>query len=315
MFTVIGEAQKVAEAARRRGVMTQMGNQGHAAEGARLTNEWIQAGVIGEVAEVHVWTDRPGHAWPQGTTRPAGTPPVPATLDWDLWLGPAPVRPYHPTYVPAQWRGFWDFGTGAIGDMGCHIIDHPYWALKLGSPDAVQARITTIGSSFDDKPNRETYPVGSIIYYSFPARGSLCPVRMTWYDGGLMPARPAGMPSGENLPGNGALYVGSKGALWHGSHGGMPNLAPGELYEEARLVPKTIPRSDGHWKEWVDACKGGPPPVSNFSYAGPLTEVVLLGNLATRAPGQRIEWDGTQRKAINLPELNQFVHKEYRKSW
>lgn len=310
------ECRELTKAAEKAGVATQMGNQGHATEGARLTNEWIQAGVIGTVREVHVWSDRAGHLWKQGIGRPAGAPPVPSTLNWDLWLGPVRERPYHPAYAPVSWRGWWDFGTGALGDMGCHIIDHPVWALDLGAPSFVEARTTLDGSVLPgNKPNFETFPIASIIYYDFPARGKRPAVRMTWYDGGLMPSAPVGMPLTQRLPSNGVLYAGSKGAMYHSSHGGMPQLLPGELHEEANKVPKTMKRSLGHYEEWAAACKGGPRPVSNFGYAGPLTEIMLLGVLALRAPGQRLEWDSENLKVKNAPEVSQFVRTEYRKGW
>jgi len=310
------ECRELTKAARSAGVATSMGNQGHASEGSRLTNEWLQAGVIGEVREVHVWSDRAGQLWKQGIGRPTDTPAVPSTLDWDLWLGPVRERPYHHAYAPVSWRGWWDFGTGALGDMGCHIIDHPVWALKLGAPTSVEAR-TTIDGTFlaENKLNYETYPVAAIIYYDFPARGALPPVRMTWYDGGLMPAVPVEMPAGQSLPGNGVLYVGSEGKMYHGSHGGMPQLLPAALDEKAKQVAKTIERSPGHYEEWVAACKGGKPPVDAFDYSGPLTETVLLGVLSLRAPGRRLEWDSANQKVTNAPELNQYVHIEYRKGW
>jgi predicted dehydrogenase len=310
------ECRELTKAARAAGVATQMGNQGHATEGARLTNEWIQAGIIGEVREVHVWSDRAGTMWKQGIGRPTDTPPIPATLDWNRWLGPAPERPYHPAYVPHVWRGWRDFGTGALGDMGCHIIDHPVWALKLGPPSHVEARVTLDGSVLaNQQPNWETYPIASIIYYDFPARGALPPVRMTWYDGGLMPAAPPEFSAGQRLPDNGVLYIGSKGNMFHGSHGDMPQLLPAALHEQAASVAKTMKRSPGHYEEWLAACKGGPPAVSNFNYAGPMTETVLLGVLALRAPGLRLEWDSAQQKIKNAPEINQFVRTEYRKGW
>jgi predicted dehydrogenase len=310
------ECRKVTEAAHEAGVVTQMGNQGHATEGARLTNEWIQAGILGTVREVHVWSDRAGRLWKQGIGRPTSRPPVPSTLNWNLWLGPAPERPYSPAYVPVTWRGWWDFGTAALGDMGCHIIDHPVWALELGPPSTVEARATIDGSVLNgNRPNSETYPVASIIYYEFPERGARPSVRMTWYDGGLMPPTPTQMPRNQQLPDNGVLYIGSKGVMYHSSHGGMPQLLPGELHQEAARVPRTMPRSPGHYEEWVAACKGGPRTVSNFDYAGPLTEIVLLGVLALRVPGRRLEWDSHNLKVKNLPELSQFVQTEYRKGW
>ncbi len=310
------ECRELTRAAHEAGVMTQMGNQGHATEGSRVTNEWIQAGVLGEVREVHTWSDRAGVMWKQGIGRPTDTPPVPSTLDWNLWLGPIQERPYNPAYAPFGWRGWQDFGTGALGDMGCHIIDHPVWALGLGAPTSVEASRTLDGSVIDgDKPNTETYPIASMITYEFPARGDRPPVRLTWYDGGLMPPTPLEMAAGKSLPDNGVLYVGSKGKMVHGSHGGMPELLTPSREDAARAVPKTMERSPGHYEEWLLACKGGPRPVSNFDYAGPLTEIVLLGVLALRAPGRRLEWDSANLRVKNAPELNEFVHTEYRKGW
>lgn len=308
------ECRELTKAAHAAGVATQMGNQGHATEGARLTNEWIQAGVIGDVATVHVWSDRAGRLWKQGIGRPKETPPVPSTLDWNLWLGPIQERPYHPPYAPHNWRGWRDFGTGALGDMGCHIIDHPVWALELGPPTTVEASSTLDGSVIDDKPNLETFPIASIITYEFPARGKLPPVRMTWYEGGLPPTPPR-MPAGTRLPDNGVLYVGTKGHLYHGSHGGKPQLVPADLKDQADNVPKSMARSPGHYEEWMLACKGGPRPMSNFDYAGPLTEIALLGLFALRAPGRRLEWDSANLKVTNAPELNEHVHTAYRKGW
>jgi predicted dehydrogenase len=310
------ECRGLTKAAKAAGVMTQMGNQGHATEGSRLTNEWIQAGTIGDVREVHVWTDRAGLLWKQGIDRPKDSPPVPSTFDWNLWLGPIRERPYNPIYAPQGWRGWRDFGTGALGDMGCHIIDHPVWALGLGAPISVEAYSTLDGSVLaGNKPNFETYPIASIITFEFPARGPLPAVKMTWYEGGLMPPTPSEMPLGEHLDGNGVLYVGSRGKMFHGSHGGIPRLLPVALHEQAKTVPRTMARSPGHYEEWLLACKGGPRPVSNFDYAGPLTEIVLLGILALRAPGKRLEWDGQNLKVKNAPELNPYVHTEYRKGW
>jgi len=310
------ECRELTKAARAAKVVTSMGNQGHASEGSRLTNEWIGAGVIGEVREVHVWSDRAGRLWKQGIGRPTDTPAPPKTLDWNLWLGPIRERPYHQAYAPVGWRGWWDFGTGALGDMGCHIIDHPVWALNLGAPMSVEARTTIDGTQLDgNKVNFETYPIAAVITYQFPARGKLPPVTMTWYDGGLMPPTPAEMPAGQHLSGNGVLYVGSKGKMFHGSHGGMPQLLPGSLLEQARAVSKTMERSPGHYEEWVRACKGGQRPVANFDYSGPMTETVLLGVLALRSPGTRLEWDSDKLRVKNSSELNQYIHTEYRKGW
>ncbi|HEV3340449.1 MAG TPA: Gfo/Idh/MocA family oxidoreductase [Pirellulales bacterium] len=310
------ECRQLTKAARAAKVMTSMGNQGHATDGARLTNEWLRAGVIGEVREVHVWSDRAGKLWKQGIGRPTETPAVPSTLDWNLWLGPVRERPYHPAYAPVSWRGWWDFGTGALGDMGCHIIDHPVWALELPAPTSVESRTTLDGTLLDGgKTNFETYPLASIIYYEFPARGKLPPVKMTWYEGGLMPPTPAGMPAGQQLPDNGALYVGSEGTMYHGSHGGMPQLLSATLHEKAKTVAKTMDRSPGHYEEWIAACKGGKAPTAGFDYSGPLTEIVLLGVLSLRAPGRRLIWDSENLKVTNLPELNDFTHIEYRQGF
>jgi predicted dehydrogenase len=316
MTHTLVECRELTKAAHAAGVMTSMGNQGHATEGARLTNEWIRAGVIGEVREVHVWSDRAGKLWKQGIGRPTETPPVPSTLDWNLWLGPIRERQYHPAYAPVSWRGWWHFGTGALGDMGCHIIDHPVWALELGAPISVESRTTLDGTLLDGgKLNYETYPVAAMIYYDFPARGKLPPVRMTWYDGGLMPPTPSVMPAGERLPDNGVLYVGGEGMMYHSSHGGMPQLLPSTLHERAKTVAKTMERSAGHYEEWVAACKGGKRPAASFEYSGPLTEIVLLGVLSLRAPGRRLLWDSENLKVTNLPELNEYTHTEYRQGW
>jgi predicted dehydrogenase len=311
----IHEAREITKAAKEAGVATQMGNQGHATEGSRLTNEWIQAGIIGEVREVHAWSDRAGKLWKQGIGRPEGSPTIPSTLDWNLWQGPVKERPYNPAYCPHSWRGWRDYGTGALGDMGCHIIDHPIWALGLGAPSHVEATTTLDGSEINGKPNFETYPIASIITFDFPAKGKQPAVRLTWYDGGLLPPTPPEMAPGQRLPDNGVLYVGSKGKMYHGSHGGMPQLLPASLTEKAMAVPKTMERSPGHYEEWLLACKGGPKPVSNFEYSGPMTETMLIGVLALRAPSRRLEWNSEQLKITNAPELNEHVQIEYRPGW
>jgi predicted dehydrogenase len=302
----IYEARMLTEAARKYKVATQMGNQGHSGEGARLICEWIWAGAIGKVREVHAWTDRP--IWPQGIERPEETPPVPPTLAWDLWLGPAPERPYHPAYLPFKWRGWWDFGTGALGDMACHIIDPVFWALKLGYPTSVEAVST--------KVNSETAPTASIIYYEFPAREGMPAVRLTWYDGELMPARPQELEEGRRMGSRngGALFVGDKGKLVCGCYGKNPRLIPERKMQAFERPAKTIPRVKGHHEDWVQACKGGKPACSNFDYAGPLTEVVLLGNLALRT-GKGLDWDGRNMRVTNVPEANQYVRREYRAGW
>ena len=312
----IWEARQLTEASKRYGVATQMGNQGHSSNGARQTVEWIRAGVIGEVREVHCWSDRPLRGtrfekrlyWPQGVAnRPEKKEVVPDTLDWDLWLGPAPYRDYSSAYVPFDWRGWWDFGTGALGDMGCHIIDHPYWALKLGYPTSVEASSTHIHS--------ETAPLASLVTYHFPARGELPPVRMVWYDGGIKPTRPEELEPHEEWPVDGVLYVGDRGKIMHKSHGGKPTLLPLSRMNDFQRPDETLPRIKGsHEQNWIDACKGGAPACSNFNYSGPLTEVVLLGNLAIRTEGHLL-WDGPNMRVTNNEAANQFVRREYRQGW
>ncbi len=312
----IWEARQLAEASKRYGVATQMGNQGHSSNGARQTVEWIRSGVIGKVREVHCWSDRPLRGtrfekrlyWPQGVAnRPKKTEAIPDTLDWDLWLGPAPYRDYSSAYVPFDWRGWWDFGTGALGDMGCHIIDHPYWALKLGYPTSVEASSTHIYS--------ETAPLASLVTYNFPARGELPPVRMVWYDGGIKPPRPEDLEPHEEWPVDGVLYVGDRGKIMHKSHGGKPTLLPLSRMNNFQRPDETLPRIKGsHEQNWIDACKGGAPACSNFNYSGPLTEVVLLGNLAIRTDGKLL-WDGPNMRVTNIEAANEFVRREYRRGW
>jgi predicted dehydrogenase len=305
----IYEARKLAEVAREEEVVTQMGNQGHAGEGARLINEWIWDGALGDVYEVHTWTNRP--IWPQGIGRPEEIPSVPPLLDWDLWLGPAPWRPYHPAYVPFKWRGWWDYGTGALGDMGAHIIDQPFWALKLEYPDTIEASSTAF--------NDETYPLASIVTYQFPARDKMPPVKFMWYDGGISPPRPPELEPGRKMGdgGGGVIFVGTKGKLMCSTYGNNPRIIPEPKMKEYELPEKTIPRSPGIHAEWINACKGGPPTTSNFDYAGKLTETMLLANIAIRlAPRNTVlKWDGPNMRVTNLDEANQYIHKEYREGW
>jgi len=312
------EARKLTEAAREAKVATQWGNQGHASEGIRLINEWIRDGAIGPVREVHAWTNRP--MWPQGVGRPKDTPPVPSTLDWDIWLGPAPQRAYHPAYLPRFWRGWWDFGTGALGDMAGHLMDSPYWALKLGYPTSVEACSSLYSRKVEGKKwgeiviNRETYPRASIVRYEFPARDDMPPATLTWYDGGLRPARPKELEEGRSLANQGVIFVGDKGKLMSDRDGGSPRLIPESKMKAYKLPPKTIPRSIGHWKEWIEACKGGKPAMVNFDYAGPLNEVILLGNIALQI-GEKLYWDGPNMKVTNVPEANEYIHRQYRQGW
>lgn len=299
----IYEARILTEAARKYKVATHMGNQGHQGEGIRRVCEWVQGGLIGQVKEVHIWTNRP--VWPQGIGRPLDTPPVPDTLDWDLWVGPAPMRPYNPAYVPFAWRGWWDFGCGALGDMACHIMDAAFTSLKLGYPTSVSAKF--------EGANEETAPLWSIIHYKFPERPGMNPVDIYWYDGGKLPERPAGIPDNEKLGDgdNGSLFIGEKGMITCGEYAGEPRPVP---YAKPD-IPKSIPRSIGHYQEFIRAAKGGEPAGGNFDYAGPFTEMVLLGNLAIRCGGSTLEWDGPKMTCTNNAQANQYVKREYRSGW
>ncbi len=302
----IYEARMLTEAARKYKVATQMGNQGHSGEGCRLICEWIWDGAIGPVREVHCWTNRP--IWPQGIDRPEEVHEVPSSLKWDLWLGPAPERPFNKCYQPFKWRGWWDFGTGALGDMACHIMDPAVWALKLDNPTSVKAVSTKVYS--------ETAPLASVIDYEFPARGDMPPVKMTWYDGDIRPTDPPELEEGRRMGSRngGVLFVGDKGKLVCGCYGKSPRIIPETKMMEYQKPGKTIPRVKGHHQDWIQACKGGTPACSNFDVSGPLTEIVLLGNLAIRT-GRRIEWDGANIKCTNYPEANNFVRREYREGW
>ncbi len=318
----IYEARMLTKAARKYKVATQMGNQGHSGEGARLICEWIADGAIGQVREVHAWTNRP--IWPQGIDRPKDTPPVPKTLDWDLWLGPAPKRPYHPLYHPRFWRGWWDFGNGALGDMACHVLDPVFWALKLENPTSVEACVSHYSYMVEGKAwgqideVRDSYPRASIVRYEFAASEGRGPLKLTWYDGGLKPARPDELEPGRPLEQSksNALIIGDKGIIRHGEYGDSPRIIPEAKMKAYKLPPKTIPRIEGsHEQNWVEACKGGKAACSNFDYSGPFTEMVLLGNIALRYPGERLEWDSKKMKVTNLPQANEYVHHHYRAGW
>jgi predicted dehydrogenase len=305
----IAEARALARAAAEAGTATQMGNQGHAGEEARLIVEWIRDGAIGPVREVQCWTNRP--IWPQNIERPKDTPPVPSSLAWDLWLGPAPERPYHPAYHPFAWRGWRDFGTGAIGDMGAHIMDHPYWALGLGAPVSVEA----CSSEFND----ETYPVASQVTYRFPARGDAPPVKLVWMDGGLKPARPEELEPGRQMgdDNGGVLYIGDKGKLMHSCYGSGPRLIPETAMKAYTRPARSLPRSPGLHEEWILACKNGTRSTTDFAYSGPLTETMLLGNIAIFMKDRNValEWDPDGMRFPNCPDADEFVQRKNRDGW
>lgn len=339
----VHEARALRALAASSGVVTQMGNQGHSSDQARLVNEWIRAGVIGNVREVHVWTDRP--IWGQGIRRPAPFPTgfdpasterswwpgsladawaaglwaeftPPAHLDWNQYVGPAARDvPYHPIYHPFHWRGWVDFGVGALGDMGAHLIDHPYWALELGYPTSVEATSTPWGGPADDPVS---YPQATTVHYEFPRRGLMPPVDLHWYDGGLMPRRPAVLPAEVELERmGGVIFVGERGVLMHETYGRNPQLFPQELHEEAAAVPQTFTRVEGsHEMNWANACKGIGEAVCPFSYAAPLTEVMLLGLVALRAgQGLKIHYDPENMRVTNSAEATRLLTREYRTGW
>lgn len=298
----IYEARVMAQVAAETGVATQMGNQAHAGEPIRRAVEAVRAGIIGRVREAHVWSNRP--IWPQGIGRPVETQSVPATLDWNLWLGPAPERPYHSAYVPFNWRGWWDFGTGALGDMGCHVMDMAWWALKLGQPTSIEA--------VSEGATSESLPKSSVITYEFPARGEQPPVKLVWYDGGKLP--PDELFAGDDIEINGTILVGDKGTMHFHRSRAKWVIKPASVLDGFQEPPRTIPRVKNEDEEWVAACKGGPAALSNFSVSGPFTECVLLGNLAIRA-GKKLRWNGEEMRAANAPEVDCFIRREYRKGW
>jgi predicted dehydrogenase len=302
----IYEVRKVTEAAREAKVATQMGNQGHSGEGIRLTAEWIRDGAIGPVRQIHGWTGAGGEGWTKLKGRPKDRPAVPSGFNWDLWLGPVKYRPYHLEYAPYNWRGWWDFGTGAIGDMACHNLDPAFWALDLGHPVSVESSSTKI--------NSETTPAASIVRYKFAARGDRPEVDMTWYDGGLMPKRPEELEEGRRMGGNGILFVGDKGKILCGGWADMPRIIPEVKMKAYNRPARTLARSKGHHRDWIDACKGGKPASSNFDVSGPLTEVVLLGNIAQRT-GKKLYWDPVNIKATNAAEADEFIRPEFRQGW
>mgnify|MGYP001828894574 CR=1 FL=1 len=340
----VHEARVLDRVARDTGVVTQMGNQGHSSDDARRINEWVQAGVIGTVREVHVWTNRP--IWPQGIPAPvipSRSGPVdddmsswwpgdvagrvaraiggdftpPKGFDFDAWKGPAATDlPFHPIFHPFHWRGWVPFGVGALGDMGAHLLDHPYWALDLGLPESVEATSTPWGGGSDDPV---TYPVATTVHYSFPRRGERSEVELHWYDGGLMPRRPTEVPAEVELRrGGGVFYIGDRGVLLHDTYGRNPRVFPETLQPEADAVLPTYERieDEGHEMNWARACKGLEEATSPFSYAAPLTEVILLGLVALRAgQGRRIHYDAGAMQITNAPEANRFLSREYRPGW
>ncbi len=306
----VAEARYLARRARETNVVTQMGNQGHAEEGARLINELVADGALGAVREVHCWTNRP--VWPQGIARPEGEDAVPSHMDWDLWLGAAPERPFlERRYHWFNWRGWLDFGTGVVGDMGAHIIDHPYWALDLGLPTKLSASSSRFGRDM------ETYPIASKIHFEFPATTIRPAVKLTWYDGGLMPERPELIENGRQMGDDdgGVLIVGDNNTLMHGVYGRNPRLIPEARHLAYPTPAQTLDRSPGIYQEWIDAIKDrSKQTTANFDYAARLTETMLLGNIATLRAGENkvLDYDGENMRFTNDEGANSYLQKEYR---
>ncbi len=308
MAHTIAETRIMAKIAGEKKLATQMGNQGHAAEGTRLLKEWYQAGIIGDVREIHSWTDRP--IWPQGVKgfdHSKLMPVVPSTLDWDTWLGVAAPREFDPAYLPFNWRGYWDFGTGALGDMGCHMMDGGFWAFDLPAPstiEAVSSNATAISA-----------PTASVVTYQFAARGTRPALKWMWYDGNMEPVIPPEFELERKLPDNSTLIIGTKATVLCQANYFTIRIVPEVKMQEiaSSLPPKSIPRSPAgdHFAEWIGACKGGTPAGANFEYASRLTEMVLLSNVAVRAR-RRLEWDSAAMKVTNLPSANEFLTKQYR---
>ena len=291
----IWEARRLGEIAREKGVATQMGNQGTANNGLREAAALVKAGVLGTVKEAHVWTNRP--VWPQGIGRPADKPSVPSHVHWPEWISRAKMRPYHPAYHPFKWRGWWEFGTGALGDMACHTLNMPYMALDLADPTMVVAE--TSGH------NGETFPKWSVIDFDFPANDNRPGVKLVWYDGGKLPEEK--LFKGQKVSRSGALLIGDKATLFSPADYGANFTIVGADKTEVEYK-----RSPGHFQEWVDAIKGGEPAVSNFpDYSGPLTETILLGNLAVWADGKEVKWDAKNLVCTNSKEYDHIIKPEF----
>ncbi len=305
MCKTVYECRKLREIAQEANVVTQMGNQGHATEGSRMTVEWIQSGAIGPVREVHLSTNRP--IWPQGDIpRPEGVA-VPASLDWDVWLGPAPEKPYHPDICHFNWRGLWNYGTGAMGDMGAHILDAAVWSLKLPLPTKIQAS--------SSRYNDEFMPLAEMLSYEFPARGNMPPVKLSWVDGGLRPPRPVDLEPG--FPVEDAIYLGEKGTIMHRSHGAEPHLVPDAAMQAYEPPEPWIPRTGDIYEDFIDAIKNGTKSSNDFTIAAHLTEIMLLGNIAVLMAGTNttLEYDGAKGEFTNLAAANDLLHYEYRAGW
>jgi predicted dehydrogenase len=332
----IYEARILTQAAKKYKVVTQMGNQGGSGDGVRKAKEMIDAGMIGRVLEAHAWTNRP--VWPQGIPTPAGKFEVPKELDWNLWLGPAKYIDYNPVYLPFNWRGWWAFGTGALGDMACHIMDPIYRILPIDYPDSAECSVSNVWKDMWSEGNYvDSCPPASIIHLNYPRKKGKGSIQVSWYDGGLLPELPEELLPGEPFGDwdGGVLFIGRKGKLLLDCYGQNPRLLPTKLMQEKRMPKEKIKRvPEGHYLQWVNACiagYGNAETSSPFEYAGPLTESILMGNLAIRSwmmknPGltgwgdkylgrKKLLWDAANMKVTNFEEANQFVRREYRDGW
>ena len=301
MAKTVYEVRYLRDLARQTGVITQVGNQGHNMEGTMQTVEWIRSGVIGNVTEVHMWSNRP--IWRQGWHQRPAAVPIPANLNYDVWLGPAPEKPYHPDVVHFNWRGLWDYGTGAMGDMGAHTFDYPVWALDLDYPTKIQATSTTF--------NNEFLPIGENVTYEFAARGNMPPVKVTWTDGGLKPPRPEQLEPNRQL--RECLYIGDRGMMMHGTSGAGPSLIP----EREFSTPQTLPRPKNVYEDFIDAIKEKRRAANDFEFAAKVNEIMLLTNIAivSQRINRTLEYDAANMRITNLPEANDYFHYEYRSGW
>ena len=311
------EAREITKAAKKYNVQTQMGNQGRSSDEIRKLKEWIDDDAIGPVRELYAWTDRPigGNAWDTFAVKAKSKekPPIPEGLDWDLWLGPAQYRDYHPDYHPLSWRAWIDFGTGSMGDMGCHILDPAFYALELGAPSEIQAT----SSHYVPEIESQTYPSASIVRMKFPKRGKHPELNLTWSDGRIQPPIPDEFKNGEQFTLSGAMFIGDQGKITHDSHGASGvKIIPEEKMLNYKQPSPYITRVDTtHEGDWIRACKDGVPACSSFDYGGPLTEMALLGMIAIRLKNQKLEWNSKEFKFKNNEQANALLHKTYRKGW
>jgi predicted dehydrogenase len=308
----VWEAQQLTAAAAKYGVATQMGNQGYSNPGARECAEIIWSGEIGNVTEMHAWTDRPGRYWPQNPDVDPKPEPVPAHLDWQAWLAASPDRPYSPAIAPHHWRAFPEYGCGAIGDMACHIMGTPNMALRLSLTGP-----TSVECIKKEGVGKHTFPHKTVIRFDFPARGPLPPVKVFWHDSLKEFLKFDGIPEGELIgdkDNNGSLFIGDKGMVTTGCYGERTRLLPNARMKDYKLPPQLLTRSPGHYRDWIRACKGGEPSCSNFSVAGPFVQWMLLGSIAMRYEG-KLEWDQAAGRFTNNKEANQWLKPVFRKGW